>query len=147
MRSTKAFLIGAGTAYFLDPGHGRRRRHVIRDRSRRIARLAGKRATRKARFARDRLRGAAAISRGLVVQPSVDVDDATVAQRIRSDALRHAGVSTGDVDVRVEAGVATIHGTVGSPAQADALVQRVAKVPGVQDVAAMIRIPGDSKAA
>jgi BON domain len=146
MRSTKAFLIGAGTAYLLDPGHGRRRRHVLRDRSRRIVRVVGRRGASKARFTSGRLRGTVASFRRLVTPADVAVDDVTVIQRIRSDAFRRAGVSTRDVELRVEDGVATISGSVDSSEHADALVQRVAKTPGVSDVAAMLRISGDTDA-
>jgi osmotically-inducible protein OsmY len=147
MRSTKAFLIGAGAAYLFDPGHGKRRRHVLRDRSRRIVRVVGKKGSSKARFTSGRIRGAVAVSRRLVTPTDVAVDDVTIVQRIRSDAFRHAGVSAQDVELRVEEGVASLRGSVDSPEHADALVQRVAKTPGVEDVAAMLRISADADAA
>ena len=144
MRSTKAFLIGAGAAYLFDPGHGKMRRHVLRDRSRRVVRVVGKKGSSKARFTSGRIRGALAVSRRLVTSPEVAVDDVTIVQRIRSDAFRRAGVSPHQVELRVEDGVATLRGSVDSPEHADALVQRVAKTPGVEDVAAMLRITADA---
>ncbi len=147
MRSTKAFLIGAGTAYLFDPGHGKRRRRELRDRSRRLVRVVEKKAAGKAKFTEGRLRGALAVSRRVVAPTDVATDDVTVVQRIRSDAFRHAGVSPRDVELRVEEGVATLRGSVDSPEHADALVQRAAKTPGVEDVAAMLRISADADAA
>jgi hypothetical protein len=86
MRSTTAFLIGAGTAYFL----GRlARRHTGRD-----------------------------------VQ----------------EALQ-------DVELSIDEGVATLRGSVESSKQADELVERVATLPGVNDVATMLRVTGESKKA
>jgi osmotically-inducible protein OsmY len=80
MRSTKAFLIGAGTAYVL------------------------------ARLARGR------------------------AQRDVQEALK-------DVELSIdESGVATLRGSVPSSKQADELVAQVASLPGVNDVAAMLRV-------
>jgi osmotically-inducible protein OsmY len=80
MRSTKAFLIGAGTAYFLT------------------------------RLARGR------------------------AQRGAQEALK-------DVELSIdESGVATLRGSVESSKQADELVAQVASLPGVHDVAALLRV-------
>jgi osmotically-inducible protein OsmY len=146
MRSTKAFLLGISSAYLFDPAQGRRRRHVLRDRSRGVARRAEKKAAGKVRFVAGRARGLAASSRKPFGSRAVATDDATVKQRIRSDAFRAAGVSTREVEVEVEDGVATLCGSVEGPERADALVQRVAKVPGVRDVAAMIRV-SDRRAA
>lgn len=146
MRSTKAFLIGAGTAYLLDPRHGKRRRHVLRDRSLRAVRRSQRLGTKKVKFVGGHLRGFAALFRRLSNQPPVAVDDETVTQRIRSDAFRDVGVSTREVAVEVEDGIATLHGSVDGRSIADNLVARVGKVPGVQDVAAMLRVSENNAA-
>ena len=86
MRSTKAFLIGAGTAYVL----GR-------------------------------------LARG----------------RARTDAQE----AVTDVELSIDDGVATLRGSVESSKQADELVAHVAGLPGVNDVAAMLRVTGDTKKA
>jgi osmotically-inducible protein OsmY len=75
------------------------------------------------------------------------VDDATIEHRVLGDALPAAGIDPDDVDVEVTDGVVSLQGSVEGTERADVLVQKVAQVPGVRDVAAMIRIPGDSKAA
>ena len=140
MRSTRAFLIGAGAAYLLDPRNGRRRRNELRDRSLAALRRGARIGARRARFVGGHARGAVAISRRAFTDTTPALDDRTVAQRIRSDAFRSAGVSTKDVELSVDDGVATLHGAVDERAAADELVARVAKVPGVREVAAMIRI-------
>jgi osmotically-inducible protein OsmY len=68
------------------------------------------------------------------------VDDATIEERVLGDALPAVGVPAGAIDVEVECGVVTLQGAVEGSDRADELVQRVAKVPGVRDVAAMIRV-------
>ena len=145
MRATKAFLIGAGTAYLFDPRQGRRRRHVLRDRALRVSRRFQRQSIRKARFVRGHMLGISALLRRLLSDRRVAVDDATVAQRIRSSTLRNVGVSTRDVEVEVERGVATLRGSVPSRELSDDLVSRVSKVPGVQEVAAMLRISADDE--
>jgi hypothetical protein len=140
MRAKTAFLAGAGAAYFFDPETGKRRRHVARDRSLRALRRLQRGSVKKVKLVGGHARGLAAITRRAVTQPSVAVDDETVAQRIRSDALRDLELSTKDIDVRVEDGFATLRGSVATIDDADRLVSRVRKVPGVKDVSAEVRV-------
>jgi osmotically-inducible protein OsmY len=74
------------------------------------------------------------------------VDDTTIEHRVLGDALPAAGVSADDVEVEVDHGVVTLQGAVDGADRADALLQKVAEVPGVRDVAAMIRV-SDRRAA
>ncbi len=140
MRSTRAFVIGVGTAYFFDPRLGRRRRSVARDRGakamRQMTRIVGK----KARFSAGKTRGYYARSRHVVARPATESADAIVEQRIRSDALRDVGVSTRDVEIDVEDGVVTLTGEVVGDKRASDLVARIGKVPGVENVAAMLHV-------
>lgn len=87
-----------------------------------------------AAFAIDRLR---ALRRGSEVETA---DDRTIQHRVLGDALPAAGVSADDVMVTVDDGVVSLQGSVAGSERADELVQRVAEVPGVRDVAAMLRV-------
>jgi osmotically-inducible protein OsmY len=107
MRSTKAFVLGLGTALFVERAFTRRRRREDH---------AG------------------------------PVDDATIEHRVLGDALPAAGVDPDEVDVEVNDGVVSLQGAVEGAERADALVQKVAEVPGVRDVAAMLRV-SDRRAA
>jgi osmotically-inducible protein OsmY len=140
MRAKTAFLAGIGAAYFFDPQAGRRRRQVARDRSLRALRQLQRTAVTKAKLAVGRGHGVAAIGRRAATRPEVAVADGTVAQRIRSGALRDVGLSTRDIDVRVEDGFATLTGSVGTIDDAERLVSRVLEVPGVKDVSAEVRV-------
>ena len=140
MSRAKAFLAGMGVAYFFDPARGRRRRLVIRDRGARVARRTSRTSWRKTRYFFGHVRGAFARLRRTFVPREVALDDRTVEQRIRSDAFREAGVTGKDVDVHVEHGVATLRGSVAEGSTADEVIARVRKVPGVVDVAAMLRV-------
>jgi osmotically-inducible protein OsmY len=68
------------------------------------------------------------------------VDDATIEHRVLGDALPAAGIDPDEVDIEVTDGVVSLNGSVEGTERADALVQKVAEVPGVRDVAAMIRV-------
>ena len=144
MRRARAFLLGAGATYFLDPAQGRRRRHVARDRALRAVRKTGRYSAKRARFGLGRLRGVGARTRGKVLPRERALDDRTVEQRIRSDVLREVGLGRHDVDVRVEQGVVTLRGQVDGSNLADDLIARVQSVPGVVDVAAMLRVRAEA---
>jgi len=101
MRSTKAFVLGLGTALFVERALTRRRRREDQG--------------------------------GLV-------DDATIEHRVLGDALPAAGIDPDALDVDVQDGIVSLQGAVDGTERADALVQRVAEVPGVRDVAAMLRV-------
>jgi osmotically-inducible protein OsmY len=65
-----------------------------------------------------------------------EMDDVTVAERIRSDALRELNRS--HINVNVEKGVAVLRGSLDDERLAAALERRVRRIPGVQDVRNMI---------
>jgi len=101
MRSTKAFVLGLGTALFVERALTHRRRREDQG--------------------------------GLV-------DDATIEHRVLGDALPAAGIDPDALDVDVKDGIVSLQGAVDGTERADALVQKVAEVPGVRDVAAMLRV-------
>ena len=101
MRSTKAFVLGLGTALFVERALTRRRRREDQG--------------------------------GLV-------DDATIEHRVLGDALPAAGIDPDALDVDVQDGIVSLQSAVDGTERADALVQKVAEVPGVRDVAAMLRV-------
>lgn len=134
MRSVAAFVVGAGLAYMFDPQSGRRRRHVLRDRSLAVLRRLGRRSARRAKYVAGQAEGVAAHATSAVVGRDEAADDATVKDRILSQAFRDAEVSTGDVAVDVSDGIATLRGTLGSVDLAHDLIERVRGVPGVRAV-------------
>jgi osmotically-inducible protein OsmY len=140
MRSASAFLIGVGTAYFFDPDRGRSRRAVARDRSAKLARRLSTTVQKRTRFAAGKAEGLYARGRKAVTQPDVATDDATVEQRIRSEAFREIDVPASAIGIEVEDGVATLTGAVASDDLVSDLVEAVGKVAGVKDVAAKVRV-------
>ena len=70
MRSTRAFVIGIGTAYFFDPQLGKRRRDVARDRGAKAVGSVTRTVGKQARFsARGKARGAHARTGVVVAAP------------------------------------------------------------------------------
>jgi hypothetical protein len=142
MRSVGAFVVGAGLAYMFDPQSGKRRRHVLRDRSAALLRGLGRRSVRRAKYVAGHAEGVAAQAAGAVSRQAEDADDATVKDRILSQAFREAGVNTGDVAVDVADGIATLRGTLESADLVHDLVERVRAVPGVRTVTPRLTVSG-----
>jgi osmotically-inducible protein OsmY len=140
MRALGAFVLGLGAAYYLDPqsGTGRRQRHL--DQLARAGRSVGRLSRKKGRHGVGKLHGVEARIEGAVREPTRDMDDATVLQRIKSDALRDVGLSPSDIEVGVHDGIATLEGTVETSQLADDLVARVRDIPGVESVDARVRV-------
>jgi osmotically-inducible protein OsmY len=142
MRSVGAFVVGAGLAYMFDPQSGKRRRHVLRDRSVALLRRLGRRSVGKAKYVAGQAEGVAAQATGAVSRQDEGADDATVKDRILSQAFREAGVNTGDVAVDVADGIATLRGTLQSADLVHDLVERVRAVPGVRTVTPRLTVSG-----
>jgi gas vesicle protein len=136
--------IGAALAYLFDPERGRGRRAKLRDEGmaevrRRADELAG-----RARYAADRTRGRIAER---VSMPETPVDDQTLVDRIRSEALGDKRIPAGEVKVDVADGVATLRGELAEAALIDEVIARVRVVPGVEDVRNLLHTPDQEPAA
>ena len=73
---------------------------------------------------------------------SGDVDDATLADRVRSEIFRDADAPKGDVSVDVQAGVAYLRGEVSDQAWIDRLGDEARKVDGISAVKNLLHAPG-----
>ncbi len=136
----KLFVIaaaGAAVAYLLDPENGRRRRALARERSQAWMRSARRDAERKAHYAADRAEG---LKHEVLGSTQVEApDDATVAQKIRSEVLRR--YDTSRLNVNVENGIAVLRGELQHPEEINSLVRDVERVAGVRDVRSLLHLP------
>jgi len=143
-RTPIAFAVGLSTGavacFFLDPGQGRRRRHQARDRALSIAREgtrgAGRRVVRTARLVRGRAIGAAHRE-----GHGAELDDASLADKVRSEALRDHEVPKGQVNVNVEHGTVVLRGQLASQEKIDHLIKETEHVDGVRSVKSLLHTP------
>jgi osmotically-inducible protein OsmY len=144
MQLLAGLLAGIGLAYFFDPQRGRRRRHMLRDRTLALVRRAFRRSARAGRGAAAEAEGLAHKAMHLREEPKPDLNDETVAAKIMSEVFRDRHLPKGDVNINVERGVAVLHGTVARPELVDELVERVRHVQGVRDVSSRLRVEGST---
>jgi hyperosmotically inducible periplasmic protein len=130
-----AAMGGAALAYFLDPQSGRRRRHQTRDQLLSLARQGTKRARKLVHHASADAAGTARrAAHALRTAEDVELDDATLVDKVESIVFRKHDVPKGQININAENGVVFLRGQVEDPGLVETLETRVRKVRGVKDV-------------
>jgi osmotically-inducible protein OsmY len=134
-------ILGGIIGFFLDPRQGRRRRHQARDkvlsRGRHGVRRAEQRTVRTARGFRGKVMRVTHRNG----HPEEELDDTSLADKVRSEALRDNEVPKGQVNVNVEHGTVVLRGQLASQEQIDHLIHRTEKVHGVRGVKSLLHTP------
>jgi osmotically-inducible protein OsmY len=143
MRTVFSFALGAATgaaaAHFLDPDSGRKRRNQASDLATAKATHAASAVSSQAHSAADTVKGAA---HSVTPRRHEDMDDATLADRVRSEIFRAADAPKGSVSVDVQAGVVYLRGEVESQDWIDRLGKDARKVTGIDGVKNLLHAPG-----
>jgi osmotically-inducible protein OsmY len=134
------FAIGAlADRFIFDRENARRRRHMARERNlakfRRRARGTAKRARYLEGVAAGKAHKAAHVVPGSHREPA---DDLTLAQKVESEAFRHAAVSKAHVSVNAEGGTVFLRGRLESDAEIEKLVKAAQAVDGVKRVESLL---------
>jgi osmotically-inducible protein OsmY len=133
--------LGVLLAYFFDPNNGARRRHMLRDRVGAFFRSGGRQASQAGRAVAADAYGFSQKVQHLKEEPK-DYDDATLADKIRSEVFRDPEVPKGIINVNVQEGVVQLRGEVPRPELIEDLVEQTRKVQGVRDVENLLHVPG-----
>ena len=131
-RSVGIGATAAAGMYLFDPDRGRSRRAKLADQAAALFRKSGERVGAQVRYQRGVAQGAMH-KMAEPFQPEEDIDDHTLLQKVRSEALGRWPGPKRDVEVDVEAGTVTLRGPV-TRERAKELVQLVAAVDGVEAV-------------
>jgi BON domain len=133
---------GAALEFMLDPRLGRRRRALARDRmvgaARGTARRTGRFGRRLAAYGRGRTERALRRRRA----HDVVLDDATLADRVRTELFRPADVPKGQISVNVQAGIVQLRGEVTQSEIIRDLGRRAGEIGGVRAVENLLHTPG-----
>lgn len=143
MRTVFSFALGAATgaaaAHFLDPDSGRKRRNLAREQAASKASSAASTVTTQAQHAAGTVKGVAS---NVTPARTEAMDDATLADRVRSEIFRDADAPKGSVSVDVQAGVAYLRGEVADQAWIDRLGAEAREVQGISGVKNLLHTPG-----
>jgi BON domain len=139
---------GALAMFYLDPQQGRRRRALARDRVAHVAHIFRRdlphSVERRGRFLRGKVRGIGHEAAELAhINGRHDyVDDETLVDRVRSEALREAGVPPGRINVDAYEGCVTLRGQLDSEEDIDRLISDTRRVEGVREIRSYLHLPG-----
>jgi osmotically-inducible protein OsmY len=136
----KGAALGAAAAYLFDPDSGDGRRARLRDQAGALVRQTRERADELSQHAGNVMEGKRH-ELGGAGNPDPAMDDATVADRIRSEVLGRSDVQTDGVVVNVENGVAQLRGQAPTAETVEDIVDRTQGVTGVIDVENMMHLP------
>jgi osmotically-inducible protein OsmY len=143
MRTAFSFALGAAAgaaaAHFLDPDSGRKRRNEARTQATSTASSAASRVQTQAHHAAGTMKG---VAHAVTPHRHEEMDDITLADRVRSEIFRAEDAPKGGVSVDVQAGVAYLRGEVGDRAWIDRLGTETRKVQGITGVKNLLHTPG-----
>jgi osmotically-inducible protein OsmY len=136
-----AFALGAlADRYIFDRRNARRRRHLARERSVAVVRRRARGTVKRARYFEGRAEGVA--RRAAHAVPGTNnkepADDLTLAQKVESEAFRHAAVSKAHVSVNAEGGTVYLRGRLDSEDEIDKLIKATRAVDGVRHVESLL---------
>ncbi len=134
--------LGAALMYFLDPGRGARRRHVVRDKGMSALRSAGEEIRDRAADLRNRARGAAHEMRGRRTDEAVS--DEQLVARVRSELGHHVD-QMGGIEVRAQQGTIILSGAVARD-DLDDVLEAARQVPGVHTVDDRLEVRSGTRA-
>jgi len=140
-----AFAAGALAHRFVfDRQNARRRRHAARERSTAKLRRRARDTAKRARYLEGVAEGAA--HKAALAVPGTNkhkepLDDVSLAQKVESEAFRHAGVSKAHVSVNAEGGVVYLRGRLENDDQINGLVKAARAVDGVKHVESKLHTP------
>jgi osmotically-inducible protein OsmY len=133
-----AGTVGAAGAYLFDPERGRTRRAKLADQSTAALRTARGKVTAKARYQQGVARGMAHKLTEVFQEP-VEVDDETLLQKIKSEAVGRWDGPKRDIEIDVRDGTVIVRGPADRD-QASELIRLVESVDGVRMVSDEMRV-------
>jgi osmotically-inducible protein OsmY len=143
--------VGAVLAYLFDRERGSERRARLREQAMSTAQRTSERLGAQGAplsivsIAVERIGTIGSRFGSAVALPDV-VDDATLVDRIRSQALGDAHIPAGEINVDAADGVATLRGELKDPALIAEIAERVRAVPGVLGVENLLHTPAEEPA-
>jgi hypothetical protein len=127
--------------FFLDPRSGKRRRRLLRDRTRGAARRGRRRFQRQTHYETGKLVGLAhAIARRNPNAP--ELDDVSLVRKVESELFRDRSVPKGQISINADRGIVVLRGALDDPDQIHRIEAAVRRIAGVRDVENLLHPSG-----
>jgi hypothetical protein len=136
-----AAAAGAGLEFFLDPRSGKRRRHLVRDRTSAAFRRRARKVERHAHYEAGKLVGVAhAITHH--EHAISELDDVSLVRKVESELFRDRTIPKGPISINADRGIVVLRGQLEDAQQIQRIEREVRDVAGVRDVENLLHPPG-----
>jgi hypothetical protein len=133
MVAAPALAAGVALGFFLDPRSGKRRRHLVRDRTRAAFRRRARRVERQAHYEAGKVVGLAhAITHRQQAPP--ELDDVSLVRKVESELFRDRTIPKGRISINADRGIVVLRGQLEDATQIQRIEHAVREVEGVRDV-------------
>ena len=127
-----ALAAGIVLEFFLDPHSGRRRRKLVRDRTRSALRRRKRVMERRAHYEAGKVVGLAhAVTHR---DHGADLDDVGLVRKVESELFRDRTIPKGQISINADRGIVVLRGQLDDPKQIERIEHTVRKVGGVREV-------------
>lgn len=137
-----AVAVGVLLEYFLDPGAGRRRRHLARDRAFSRMRRGERRIVMRARRVESHALGMVRRTINARRPRHERLDDVTLAHKVESQLYRRAGARKGRISINAEDGVVFLRGALEHQEDIQRLGEAARGIAGVREVENLLHVAG-----
>ena len=128
-----AMAAGAALEYFLDPRNGRRRRHLVRDRTKAALRRRNRVIRRQTHYEAGKVAGLAHTLTHRDHGPS-DLDDVSLVRKVESELFRDRTLPKGEISINADRGIVVLRGQIDDAEEIKRIEHAVSKIAGVRDV-------------
>jgi hypothetical protein len=136
-----ALAAGAALEFFLDSRSGKRRRHLLRDRTTAAFRRRAHHVERRAHYEAGKVVGAAhAITHLDHAVP--ELDDVSLVRKVESELFRDRTIPKGPISINADRGIVVLRGQLEDAQQIQRIERAVRRVAGVRDVENLLHPPG-----
>jgi hypothetical protein len=136
-----AVAVGAALEFFLDPRSGKRRRHLVRDRTRAACRHRARRVERQGHYEAGKIVGVAhAIKHHRHAIP--ELDDVSLVRKVESELFRDRTIPKGPISINADRGIVVLRGQLEDAQQIQRIEREVRRIAGVRDVENLLHPPG-----
>jgi hypothetical protein len=136
-----ALAAGAALEFFLDPRNGKRRRHLVRDRTTAAVRRRARKVDRRAHYEAGKIVGVTHAITHHEHAP-LELDDVSLVRKVESELFRDRTIPKGPISINADRGIVVLRGQLEDPQQIQRIERDVRRVAGVRDVDNLLHPPG-----
>ena len=132
---------GRRTGVLPRPRNGKRRRHLVRDRTTAAFRRQARKVERQAHYEAGKIVGVTHAITHHEHAP-LELDDVSLVRKVESELFRDRTIPKGPISINADRGILVLRGQLEDPQQIQRIEREVRRVAGVRDVENLLHPPG-----